>query len=188
MKSWAKFKHFHSRKCIWKCCLENGGHFVSASMCLRAFCAIQQAQISTYFVRYCFSVSYVHNKAKWMCAWGVSNYWKSSLLATHDTVLVTLLGFYLFQCYYLISNVYRLKLEFRSGTRWFHLVVSDASPGCSPDLNLTPLAAFFHFCRAQRRARRKRKKAARGVRFKSGLLRVGKLHQCLPGATFTNMD
>ena len=24
---------FISRKCIWKCCLVNGGHFVSASMC-----------------------------------------------------------------------------------------------------------------------------------------------------------
>ena len=24
---------FHSRKCIWKCRLENGDHFVSASMC-----------------------------------------------------------------------------------------------------------------------------------------------------------
>ena len=24
---------FSLRKCIWKCCLENGGHFVSASMC-----------------------------------------------------------------------------------------------------------------------------------------------------------
>ena len=38
----------------------------------------------------------------------------------------------------------------------------------SPDLNLTPLAAFSRFCRAQRSAK-KRKKAARGVRFKSGL-------------------
>ena len=27
----------HSRKCIWKRCLENGGHFVSASMCLIYF-------------------------------------------------------------------------------------------------------------------------------------------------------
>ena len=27
------FKHFHSRKYIWKCRLENGGHLVSASMC-----------------------------------------------------------------------------------------------------------------------------------------------------------
>ena len=26
-------KQFHSRKCIWKCYLENFGHFVSASMC-----------------------------------------------------------------------------------------------------------------------------------------------------------
>ena len=30
-----KFIHFHSRKCIWKCHLENGGHFVSASMCYK---------------------------------------------------------------------------------------------------------------------------------------------------------
>ena len=28
-----KFIHFHSRKCIWKCHLENDGHLVSASMC-----------------------------------------------------------------------------------------------------------------------------------------------------------
>ena len=28
-----EFIHFHSRTCIWKCRLENGGHFVSASMC-----------------------------------------------------------------------------------------------------------------------------------------------------------
>ena len=32
MKSSTKFKHFHSRKCIWKC-LRNGGNFVSVSMC-----------------------------------------------------------------------------------------------------------------------------------------------------------
>ena len=29
---WSKFKHFHSRKSILKCRLENGGHFVSASV------------------------------------------------------------------------------------------------------------------------------------------------------------
>ena len=29
-----EFKHFHSRKCIWKCRLPNGNHLVSASMCL----------------------------------------------------------------------------------------------------------------------------------------------------------
>ena len=29
----AKCIHFHSRKCPWKCCLENSIHFVSASMC-----------------------------------------------------------------------------------------------------------------------------------------------------------
>ena len=32
-KFYSKFIHFHSRKSIWKCCLENGGHFVLASMC-----------------------------------------------------------------------------------------------------------------------------------------------------------
>ena len=30
----SKFKGFHSRKCTSKCRLWNGGHFVSASMCL----------------------------------------------------------------------------------------------------------------------------------------------------------
>ena len=28
-----KFKSFHSRKCHWKYCLQNGCHFVSVSMC-----------------------------------------------------------------------------------------------------------------------------------------------------------
>ena len=28
-----KFESFHSSKCTWKCCLGNGGHFVSSSMC-----------------------------------------------------------------------------------------------------------------------------------------------------------
>ena len=33
VKYQSKFEHFHSRKCIWKCRLENGGHLVPASMC-----------------------------------------------------------------------------------------------------------------------------------------------------------
>ena len=33
MKSYAKSIQFHSRKCIRKCLLRNGGNFVSASMC-----------------------------------------------------------------------------------------------------------------------------------------------------------
>ena len=28
-----KFKNFHSQKNTWKCRLQNGSHFVSASMC-----------------------------------------------------------------------------------------------------------------------------------------------------------
>ena len=35
VKLYWKFKHFRSKNCIWKCCLENIGHFVSASMCER---------------------------------------------------------------------------------------------------------------------------------------------------------
>ena len=31
MKSQPKFKHFHSRKCIWKCHQQNGIYFISAS-------------------------------------------------------------------------------------------------------------------------------------------------------------
>ena len=30
----SKFKHFYSRKCIWKCPLQNGIYFASASVCL----------------------------------------------------------------------------------------------------------------------------------------------------------
>ena len=32
MKYYLKFESFHSRKCISKYCLRNGGHFISASM------------------------------------------------------------------------------------------------------------------------------------------------------------
>ena len=32
VKSYLKLKSFHSRKCIWKCCLENGNHFDSCSL------------------------------------------------------------------------------------------------------------------------------------------------------------
>ena len=28
-----RYSHFHTRKWIWKCRLQNGGHFVSASIC-----------------------------------------------------------------------------------------------------------------------------------------------------------
>ena len=32
VKFQSKFIHFHSRKCIWNCCLRNGGHFVQGAM------------------------------------------------------------------------------------------------------------------------------------------------------------
>ena len=35
-KYYFKFKSFHSRKLARKCCLQNGGHFVSASMCVNS--------------------------------------------------------------------------------------------------------------------------------------------------------
>ena len=37
VKSQSKFIHFHSRKCVCKCRLGNGGHLVSASMCWSMF-------------------------------------------------------------------------------------------------------------------------------------------------------
>ena len=39
----SKFKHCHSRNCIWKFRLRNGGHFVSASMC-------QTNQMNTFLI------------------------------------------------------------------------------------------------------------------------------------------
>ena len=38
MKFSSEFKHFHSRKCTWKCCLRNVSHFVLASMCYKTEC------------------------------------------------------------------------------------------------------------------------------------------------------
>ena len=49
MKYYSKFIHFHSRKCMWKCRVRNGGHFVSASMCERN--TIQSSQMWTYWLR-----------------------------------------------------------------------------------------------------------------------------------------
>ena len=48
VKSLSKFIHFHLRKCIWKCRLEKGGHFISASMC---FNANRFTQYGTYEMR-----------------------------------------------------------------------------------------------------------------------------------------
>ena len=68
-------------------------------------------------------------------------------------------------CYSLLAMQKDLKIL----GYWLLVVTTRA---CSPDLNLTPLPAFLRFCRAQRGLAalgKKRKKAARGVRFKSGL-------------------
>ena len=32
VESESRYNHFHSEKCIWKCCLQNVSHFVQASM------------------------------------------------------------------------------------------------------------------------------------------------------------
>ena len=58
----------------------------------------------------------------------------------------------------------KLSWQIKYHSKWtiLHLYIN-----ASPDLNLTPLAAFLRFL--PRCARQKRKKAARGVRFKSGL-------------------
>ena len=64
----------------------------------------------------------------------------------------------------------------------------------SPDLNLTPLAAFLRFCRAQRgfaALGKKRKQAARGVRFKSGLIYLGELsvgHKASSLSSFSSLS
>ena len=59
-----KFIHFHSEQCIWKCCLENDSHFVSASICV--FCALKYSfnemhleimQIFSHFVHYAMAVT-----------------------------------------------------------------------------------------------------------------------------------
>ena len=49
---------FHSRKSIWKCCLENGVHFVSASMCLH----IEAETKRTTFSRQHFQIEFLVRK------------------------------------------------------------------------------------------------------------------------------
>ena len=39
VKSQSKFIYFHSRRCIWKCRQEIGGHFFSASLCSKLIAA-----------------------------------------------------------------------------------------------------------------------------------------------------
>ena len=48
----SKLIHLHSRKCIWKCRLENGDHFVSASMCWK-----KNISINRWLWQYCVSMS-----------------------------------------------------------------------------------------------------------------------------------
>ena len=42
-----EFKHFHWRKCVWKCRLQNVGHFFSAAMCYSAIGAYLDTNIIT---------------------------------------------------------------------------------------------------------------------------------------------
>ena len=43
----SKVEHFRSRKCVWKCRLENGGHFVWASMCFNKDLESGQLEVDT---------------------------------------------------------------------------------------------------------------------------------------------
>ena len=61
--------------------------------------------------------------------------------------------------------MFRPKEAFAGLDPYFPTRPPDLMTRGSPDLNLTPLAAFFTFFTLNK----KRKKAARGVRFKSGL-------------------
>ena len=53
MKFSSEFKHFHSRKCIWKCRLENGGHFVPVSMGLGKHQTFPVIESLPYVQRFC---------------------------------------------------------------------------------------------------------------------------------------
>ena len=41
----SKFIHFHSRKCFWQDREENGGHFLSASMCLSSLVLVKACRL-----------------------------------------------------------------------------------------------------------------------------------------------
>ena len=59
-------KHFHWRKCFWKCCLQNGGHFVLASVC------------------YCTKSSYCKNRKHVLVGYFMQQRWEKTLRATDN--------------------------------------------------------------------------------------------------------
>ena len=45
MQPYSKFIHLHWKKCIWSCCLWNGSHFASASMCWYCVSLLESLQL-----------------------------------------------------------------------------------------------------------------------------------------------
>ena len=73
VKFQSKFKYFHSRKCIWKCRLQNVGHFVSGWMCYEPI-----------YPHICVSESGQRWSRKWLVAYSapsqyLSQYWVKPL-------------------------------------------------------------------------------------------------------------
>ena len=79
MKFQTKSKHFHSRKCIWKCGRRNGGHLVSASMCYNApvLLIISHLRFLSTAPMACLDFNYGTQMWQWQSSWMIS--WGSML-------------------------------------------------------------------------------------------------------------
>ena len=67
VKSWSKFIPFDSRKCLWKCHLENGDHFVSATMCSMLDWLVRSDAAQFMWVQYmCLCVRWTPKQMKYL--------------------------------------------------------------------------------------------------------------------------
>ena len=110
VKLYSKFKHFHSSKCIWKCHVENVGHFVSL------FYSISCHDINLVLSEYCsFSNRKVNIDIWYMCMkWSLI----TVVMISSDVASVTLIGLShggrfeaIIICYNRISDVLQITLS-----------------------------------------------------------------------------
>ena len=76
--AWSQLKIIHSRECIWKCCLQNGSHFVQASMCWHMNNNVNSQGPATWF-HYQVMYNGVKCQLNQYCIWVYTHGWSWSL-------------------------------------------------------------------------------------------------------------
>ena len=91
----SKYNNFHSRKCISKCCLQNGGHLVSISQCVILMYVIWRPkphlnELSNYDIMElatCFTIFSSIINANYICLWNNKSLMNKQLFLTNTVYL-----------------------------------------------------------------------------------------------------